>query len=170
MGVREDSGVPAGDSELGVRGASVFYRPSGADILSGGCVQDERALWMRGSSGGLSGNNSVHGDVVRFGEGVPDDLERVTDADLEGVGAGVGQRAVVVAAPASEAAAVAIKGETGAEEGVDFLKRDLRRTGWGFEDVEGPGSEKSSGVKGELSALDPGVEPADVGVANDGGR
>jgi len=73
-----------------------------------------------------SGNDGVHGDVVSFGEGVLDKLKRVADADLEGVGAGICQDAVVETATTAKATTVPIKCEAWTEEGVDFLNRDFR--------------------------------------------
>ena len=55
--------------------------------------------------------NGIHQDVVILDEGVFDHLEVEADSDLEGVFAGVGQHAVVVATTAAQTTAVGIEGE-----------------------------------------------------------
>lgn len=93
-----------------------------------------------------SKNDFVHGDVVWLGKGVGHDLFRGADADFQGVGAGVGEDAVVVALAAAEAGAGFIESEAGAEEDVDFGGRDFREGGGGFADGEISGKEVGGGL------------------------
>ncbi len=106
-----------------------------------------------------------------FGEGVGDDLGGMADAELDGVRAGGGEKAVVKSPAAADAASAGIEGKAGAEEDVDFGNRDFRGSGAGFEDAEGAGEKAGSGiddvVEGEAVALDAGEGPADFRVTTE---
>ena len=87
----------------------------------------------------LGMKHRIHRDVVGLREGVGDDLGIEADAGLEGVRAGLGEHPVIETAAAPEATAVEIEGEAGAEKGIDFVDRNLRSIGGGFENAEGSG-------------------------------
>lgn len=106
--------------------------------------------------------HDIHVDVVRFGEDGGDHLERVADADLEGIRTGVFQHAVVETLAASEAAAFCIEGEAGADEGVDTFHGHLRGTFRGFKDAEGAGDEVVAFVKGKIMADDFRIDPVEI--------
>ena len=118
----------------------------------------------------FSKNDGVHRDVVSFGKGVIDELKRVADANLEGVGTGVGQHAVVEASASAKATAVSIKCEAWAEECVDFPEWDFRRVRMRLKDVKSTGAEKFTGVEGEVAIHDFREKPADPWVPTDEGR
>jgi hypothetical protein len=109
-------------------------------------------------------NHLVHDHVVRFREGVGDDLEWETDADFESVGAGLGEQAVVKPAATAEAVAAAVEGEAGADESVDFVERHFRRSVSRFEDAVGPGLESVAWMKGEVVAVDFRIDPVQLGM------
>lgn len=93
-------------------------------------------------------------------EGVRNPLAGKANPDFERVRAGLGEDAIVKTAPAPEAAAAGIEGESGADEGVDFPQRNFRRFGRGLEEIEGTGNEISTVVEGEVVAADLGIEPS----------
>lgn len=104
---------------------------------------------------------------MRLGEGVRHDPRRVADAELEGVRAGPGERAVVVTAAAAEPAAPWVEGESGAEEEIDFRDPDLRQAWLRFENPVGAGNEVARGIghrmENQLLARHPRQQPAAVG-------
>jgi hypothetical protein len=111
----------------------------------------------------------IHRDIMRLRKRVRDHLKGKADADFKGIGAGLGEEAVVESAAATEAAAAGVEGEAGAEEGVDFLNRNLGAGGGGFEDAVASGTEIAAGVEGEVVADDSRIDPGEVGAGEDGG-
>ena len=107
---------------------------------------------------------------MRLGKRVRDPLKGKADADLERIGAGLGEEAVVEAAAAAEAAAAGVEGEAGAEEGIDFLNRDLGAVGGGFEDAVASGQKVGASVEGEVVADDSRIDPDEIRAGEDGGR
>lgn len=114
-------------------------------------------------------NDLVHTDVMCLGKCIRNKLFGKTNADLERVGAGLGEDAVVEAATAAETAAIFVEGEAGADEGVDFLKRDFGRIVMGFEDPEGTGVEVAAGMEAEMVAADFRIDPFQIGAGEDDG-
>ncbi len=92
------------------------------------------------------------------------------DADFQRAGAGAGEDAVVESAAAAEAPAAGIKGKTGADEGIDFVKRDFDRTGRGFEDIEWAGEMVTADVEGEFGTADFRIDPSKLGMGEDNRR
>ena len=87
----------------------------------------------------LGMKHRIHLDVVGLRKGVGNDLEIEADTDFDGFRVGLGEQAVVETAAAAEAATVEVEGEAGAEEGIDFVDRNLWSIGGGFENAERSG-------------------------------
>ena len=87
----------------------------------------------------LGMKHRIHRDVVGLREGVGNDLEIEADTDFDGFRAGLGEQAVVETAAAAEATTGPVEGEAGAEEGIDFVDRNLWSIGGGFENAERSG-------------------------------
>lgn len=116
-------------------------------------------------------DHRIHGDIVGLGKCVRHSLAGEADADFLGIGAGLGEDTIIESIATTEAPAIRIEGETGAEKGVDLDFRD-ERMGWRtFHDSKAAGSELGSGisdrVESERVAVDARVSPSDFGMAGD---
>ncbi len=106
-----------------------------------------------------------------LGKGGGDHLERLADTDAQRVRAGDGQRPVVVAFAAAEAATVLVEGESRAEEGVDVLDCHGRAVCRRFSNAEGAEGQLVPWIRDvpefDLVATDDGEHPAVVRVLGD---
>ena len=112
-------------------------------------------------------NDLVHRDVMCLGKCIRNKLLGKTDADLDCVGAGLGEQAVVEPATSAEASAGFVEGKAGTNKGVDLLEGNFGRVGGGFEQIKGAGAEIVAGVESEVVADDFRIDPGEVGAGED---
>jgi hypothetical protein len=106
----------------------------------------------------------IHDHIVWLGKRVGDDLKWETNADFEGVRAGLGEKAVVKSPTTTQPVASAIESEARADEGVDFAERDFRRTLHRLKDAKGSGVERVPGMESEVVASHFRIDPPQMGM------
>lgn len=96
----------------------------------------------------------VHGDIMGFLERVRYDLERVTDADFQGIGTDVREHPVIIPASASQTSAVQVERKSRADESIDLSNRNLSGASSWFENAMETGLQTFTAMKRQGIAAD----------------